>query len=440
MKVKFAKFAVIMNMILTFNASHSKAADLSLADQYRQILVNPYTLQSSPESVLGHNDESQSRVKTSLVSTNMGIMNLLNGAAFTAHQFLGYSGAGFLQMNEFIQRFRNEVLRLQSKTLESLGQDAKTVLILGATVDGFGKGYEVIDSMRKEGLLKNVIVVGMASNEAVTYHLQGLKEGWGDVISPKQDLFYLKETFVDEQGNRSWELKTSPGSESDTAKILKDLSRLSTAGVMTFNVFGGGAQAFNETMELILEARNRPAPVEINLNIGFEPGKPKKDSGYRAADMLAFVIAEHPELLSKNVQLNIIQKNKRMKLRAYKNSQAYKTLSQDSKNAKSSIEALKFKDQSPEVQAQIKYFQILVDLEKLPLKEIELFRLRSSHELSQSRQDMMDHLRNQNVSAYEAFMSRVDNCTRCAGDSQMVEANYKQSLRIRTCSMLLGSK
>ncbi|MCB0411772.1 MAG: hypothetical protein KDD22_04560 [Bdellovibrionales bacterium] len=72
----------------------------------------------------------------------------------------------------------------------------------------------------------------MSSNEAVNYHLEGQEKGWGDVISPRQELFFLKETYINALGTKSWELKTGPTSESDTAKVLKDLSRLPGAGTM----------------------------------------------------------------------------------------------------------------------------------------------------------------------------------------------------------------
>jgi hypothetical protein len=361
------------------------------------------------------------------------ILHRVGDRRFTAHQFLGYSGASFADLELYKAQLRTRAIELNRRTRRAEGKDAVTVYILGATLDGFGVGYDILHELIAAGEIKNAVVAGMASNEAITYHLEGLEKGWGDVVSPKQEIVFFKQTYTDAQGHRSWELKGFEGDESDTPKVLKELSRFANAGRMTFNVFGGGMQAFNETLEMILESRNRPQPVEIKLFLGHQPGKVKKDTGFRAADMLAFLLNHNRFLLNRRISVRAASPTlgQELSISQMNREPGFQRLTADLKVAPAKLTELRATETSPEVQAQIKYFTVLQGLVNLPLHEIEKFRVRSSLQIAEARARLMDPA----AETASLIKAAVDQCVGCGDD---VEAVRREYLRRNVCDESLA--
>ncbi|TVQ77149.1 MAG: hypothetical protein EA369_09570 [Bradymonadales bacterium] len=246
-------------------------------------------------------------MKTSLASFWFGIQELVGGNPFAIYEYTGFSGATYSDMDQYSSDFREMVRAAVARTQRELGNNARTVFVLGASTDGFGKGYEILQEMRGSGEISNAIVAGMASNEVVKYHLEGAENGWGDVISPHQDIVFLMQTYSDSDGNRSWELKTFPNGPSETVRLLTVASEEGGAAVSRMEVIEGGAQAFREAVEFLLEASgvSTAGVLELVLNVGYEAGKPKKDKGYRAASQLALLINEAPALVPKIVSVKV---------------------------------------------------------------------------------------------------------------------------------------
>lgn len=351
---------------------------------------------------------------------------------FTAHQFLGFSGASFLDLERYKSEFRKRVLELSQNTLKKYGKEAKTVYILGGSLDGFGIGYKILKELIDSGRIQNALVTGMVSNAVIAYHLEGLEKGWGHVISPDQEITMFKQTFIDSKGNPSWELKSTPQGESDTPRILKDLSRYSNAGQMSFNVFGGGAQAFNETLEMILESRNRPNQIDIHLYNDHQPGKAKKDTGYRAANMLSYVLANNTYLLNKKINIKIKQLDspRKVSLGTYRNSKGHSEMAYDLERADTELIRLKTLEATPEVQARINYFEVLRTLDKLPLKELENFRYRSSLGISEARDAIKNSKFTETVLIKESVLDRLDSCQRCLEDIEEIQQRFHQ---VKSC-------
>lgn len=364
------------------------------------------------------------------------ILQKVGGKPFTAHQFLGFSGASYFDLDRYKEELVERAIELNQQTLRQNGDEAVTVYILGATYDGFGVAYHLLQELIDSGRIRNALVTGMASDEAINFHLEGLEKGWGHVIAPSQNIAYFKKTFTDANGNRSWELKTSPESESDTPKILKNLSRYPNAGTMTFNVFGGGFQAFNETLEMILESRNRPHQVQIRLYSSHRPGKPAKDTGYRAADMLAYVLVENPFLLNEKIDVQVISENldRIMEIQQYSTSASFLQMRDDASNAADRLLDLNSRAISPETQALINYYEVLEKLNQLPLREIENFRSRTSYDLMEARQRLLER---QALAPFEeqSIFDRVDKCITCNADIEQIARRYRQ--RLQDCSNLL---
>jgi hypothetical protein len=207
---------------------------------------------------------------------------------FTVYEYLGFSGAGYQDMDLYRQDFTRGVLEAVKNTTERYGSTAKTVFLLGGTVDGFGAGYEIIDDLIKQGRLlrKNVIVGGLVADAAVPYHLEGIEKGWGDVISPKQDVLFLMNTYKEPGQTESWELRSSPRGRSATVRVLTKLFSYRKAQSVSLEVFGGGAIAKKEAREF-LERREAPEKMFLVLRPDYPPQKPEKLTGLPAATALA---------------------------------------------------------------------------------------------------------------------------------------------------------
>lgn len=282
----------------------AQAQVVSPANQMRQILGESQITTTNYIDRL--QKESQSKIQTELHRLLIAIENAAGNRPFAMHEFLGYSGADYADKEGFKNDFRRIIKQVVAKTKANLGSEAVTVLALGGTVDGFGVGYDIIDDLKKTGQIKDVIVVGLVSDQAVQYHAEGIEKGWGDVISPKQDFLYLADTYT-KDGSKVWELKSSPTSASDTVRFLLD-SRRSSYSVM--HVMEGGEQAFKESVEMLLEAaRDANAgvktDVEMKLYAGYREGKPKKMKGYKAATQMTYLLLKYPGLQPANVSVSV---------------------------------------------------------------------------------------------------------------------------------------
>lgn len=288
--VRKAFFFLILG--ISFVAVELRAQSMP-AEQYRQFIGEASDI-----------SEQDSKVKTSLNAFVKDIKDRVGSSKFDLYQFTGYSGASYSDMSKFEIDFRARVAAAVQRTQLKFEQTAKTVFVLGTTTDGFGRGYEIINEMRESGEISNVIVGGMASDEAVKYHLEGAEQGWGDVISPHQDLVFLMNTYSDNAGNRSWELKRNESDQSETTRLLIVANEMG-ASISRMEVFEGGAQAFEEAVEFLLEASQASSSnrFELGLVYDFEPGNRSKDKGYRAATQLALLINDVPSIVPDSVNV-----------------------------------------------------------------------------------------------------------------------------------------
>ena len=227
--------------------------------------------------------------KTVIVSTLSSFVSelekLTEGKPFVVHEFLGFSGADFADIDGFRNDFKQRILDIVKSTSESFGPDAKTVLLLGGTLDGFGVGYNVIAELREKGEIKNVIVGGLVSDAAVKYP---------ESISPKQDLLLFMNVYKEPGKDEAWELVSQLGGASATVEVLTKIISNPNAKVVSMELYEGGAQALREATEynINMEGLALEKTKELVLHVGYEPKKVDKAKGIRAASNLAVILSD----------------------------------------------------------------------------------------------------------------------------------------------------
>ncbi|MFN8790637.1 MAG: hypothetical protein ACK5Y2_04195 [Bdellovibrionales bacterium] len=216
---------------------------------------------------------------------------LTNGAPVVTELFAGFSSAGY----------QTELLKsdLQAYTKASIsenkrlyGPNTKTVFISGATAEGIGLVYS--PEVAGPDLLK----IGIVSDQALAYEMK-----YGNQIAP-QDLIFLVKTFTDKSGSRTWEVKPTEGDTSYNNSAHDQIDSKKSK----FNLFEGGEIGFKEALEWLenrASASFARRKFELNLFLGYEATKHKKDKGYRAASQLTQILLRFPELIPTNVTVNL---------------------------------------------------------------------------------------------------------------------------------------
>jgi hypothetical protein len=162
------------------------------------------------------------------------------------------------------------------------------------------------------------------------------------------------------------------------------------------------------------------------------PGNAKKDTGYRAADMLAYVLAQNPFLLNDKIDVRIISGTGDVyRALDFKRSSTFLKIEKDIAVAKKRIEELKTeKTPSVETEALIRYYEVLSELNKLPLLEIQNFRQRSTAELTSVR----GNLRGKYGQEYDQLGRILDVCLFCEADGGRLQDLYLRSNGLVNCS------
>ncbi len=260
---------------------------ISPADKYREAIGETVDPRLSPNE-----RNSYSKVKTSFRSFEDSIMTEIGDRHFSVSEFLGYSGAGYGNLGKFESNFARKIIETNKRTLKEGGANAVTVLVLGGSKDGFGKGYEIIRQLQEEGQIKNVLVAGMVSEGVVKYHLEGIQKGWGEVIAGENDVLFLMKTYRQKDGSTSWELKERPEDASKTVEILTNLGSKDLNLFTSMEIFEGGKQAFREGIEYMLETYGKSGNFELTLNVEYDAGRATKDTGFRAATNITYTPQE----------------------------------------------------------------------------------------------------------------------------------------------------
>lgn len=247
--------------------------------------------------------DKSSKVVTSYGTFFYNLSRMIGGQSFRAIEIVGFSGAGY----QDIERYKGEVKTQLDRQLNGIQSGGKVVVVLGGSIDGIGAAYDVLNELKKSDKYKNVVVVGMVSDQVVKYQLEGKIKGWGDTLSPHQQLLLALST---EKG--SWELieaKPAPVYYSDTLKehvpgtsrtvdILLDLAKLQNCQKAELHVFEGGDQALREGLEFSARTSEvaKAEKLAMVLHTGYEPSEKKvkqgKDKGFRAATQLAIANME----------------------------------------------------------------------------------------------------------------------------------------------------
>ncbi len=222
------------------------------------------------------------QVVTSLRQFVDAITGIVGNKPFTVYEYLGFSGASYRNLENYKSHVKLRALAAQRETRKQFGAGAIPVFLLGGTTDGFGAAYDVLQELRDGGKLQNVVVAGLVSDAAVKYHLQGLQEGWGEVISPKQDVLLLMDVYKSPGHDEAWELLKKPDGTSATVQVLLDLAAKPSARQVTMELFEGGAQAVKEAIEYLFVGQSSPL-TRLVLHVGYEPKKIEKSRGFRAA-------------------------------------------------------------------------------------------------------------------------------------------------------------
>lgn len=222
------------------------------------------------------------------------ILKLTQGAPFMAYEYLGFSGAGYKDLHQFKEDFQRTVVQAYETTKKRYGPSAKIVFLLGGTTDGFGVGYSIIAELiaQKQFNRHDVIVGGLVSDAAVKYHLEGVEKGWGDVISPDQDVLLLLDVYKEPGQDESWELRTEKNGTSATVDVLTKLFAAPNAHGITMELFEGGAIAEKEALEFVQYWSDRVVIAtksfpRLVLRTGYLPKKPAKLTTTPAATALA---------------------------------------------------------------------------------------------------------------------------------------------------------
>lgn len=280
---KTLRSVVAMNVLmLTLSPVALLAQSLSPANTYRQHIGEPVIEATFPRN------ESSSSVKTGRRDFFDALTSRANGRPLNITEIVGFSGARYSDP----EKLKSDLRSLFTSQAVAGNPATANVIILGATTDGIGVGYEVIEELKQRGLVHNVITAGVVSEQAVKYP---------DSIA-RQNVLFLVESFRAENGSQSWEVRTTPTSSSETVNVLTDIQGRATVRMV---VLEGGAVALNEGIELLIEQRNREGRVEMILSVGYEAGRPSKDQGPRAASQIALLVEKYPNLLPSNVDLRI---------------------------------------------------------------------------------------------------------------------------------------
>ena len=234
---------------------------------------------------------ARQEVVTTLPAFIKALRTRIGKRPFAVYEYLGFSGAGYSDVDRYKRNFKQRVLAAQQETKKKWGPNAITVFLLGGTTDGFGAGYEVLQQLRDSGRLPGVIIAGLVSDAAVKYHLQGAQEGWGDVISPQQDLLLLMDVYKKPGQEEAWELLSKKGGMSATVQVLRDLAQFGNAKQVTMALFEGGQQAIKEAAEYLYALQNN-RKARLVLHVGYEPKKIDKAKGFRGASNIAWLLKD----------------------------------------------------------------------------------------------------------------------------------------------------
>jgi hypothetical protein len=297
-KMKVSNLIVPLALLLSTSAF---AQSQSPANQLRV----SYGEQEVSSSIFGREETRESRssrVHSDYIDFVLALRDSVGNRPSSMHEFMGFSGAGYAEKDVFVSDFKNAVIGAVNETKARLGSNAVTVLVLGGTLDGFGIGYDIIDDLKKSGQIKDVVVAGMVSDQAVKYHMDGVKQGY-DVISPKQDHILVMKTYT-EGGNQTWELKDSKTDTSKTVDLLNRYNLLSgSSSYSVMHVMEGGEQAIKESMEMLVENtraqqtfQKGAVSPEMRLYVGYREGKVAKMKGYKAATQMVRILAQFPQL------------------------------------------------------------------------------------------------------------------------------------------------
>lgn len=236
-------------------------------------------------------------IKKPVITDNLNdfvaeVVKLTNGKAFAAYEYLGFSGAGYENLDQYKKDFERAVLQASKDTRKRYGSSAKTIFLLGGTTDGFGVGYQVIDSLiaQKKLLRQDVIVGGLVSDAAVKYQFEGMEKGWSDVISPYQDVLLLMNVDKEPGKTEGWELRKNK-SGSATVDVLTKLFAQPNARYISLELFEGGEIASKEAREFLRQWEGKmfiaTKGIRMVLRPGYHPKKPEKLKGVPAATDLA---------------------------------------------------------------------------------------------------------------------------------------------------------
>ncbi len=251
------------------------------------LLQGQHTPQTPAEEYRSMRSGIRPIVVTTLLEFTKAIQRRVGSRPFAVYEYLGFSGAGYSDIEFYKRHFKLRALFAQKETKDKFGDNAVTVFLLGGTTDGFGAGYDVLQTLRDPKVLKDdddVIVAGLVSDAAVDSHKE-----YGGVISPNQDVLLLMDVYKAPGQKESWELLSEKGGRSATVQVLLDLAGKSNAKQVTMELFEGGKQAVKEAQEYLMEgARSRK--TRLVLHPGYEPKKLEKAGKIRAAtDVGVFV-------------------------------------------------------------------------------------------------------------------------------------------------------
>lgn len=305
LSVATATFVVGMNPSYATDSNSNAVALEQLKQMSISEMISTYRSQLG-ESVYVNEQQanSQSRVVTQYDVFKYRLARMIGGSQFSAIEIVGFSGAGYNDIERFKEQVRGQILVEAERV-----KDGKVVLVLGGSIDGIGAAYDVAEKLRAEGM-KNLVVVGMVAQEVVKYQLEGKIQGWGDVLSPKQDLLLLVDNSRNGQQG-SWELTEKPNGSSRTVDIVLDLTKLQNNVSTRFQVYEGGEQSIKETIELAARSSSVAADKRINIDliVGHEPAekqvKKGKDKGFRAATQLVEFLASPERVASSNANVSV---------------------------------------------------------------------------------------------------------------------------------------
>lgn len=201
-------------------------------------------------------------------------------------QMVGFSGVGYSD----IDTYKREVLA-QLETIQERNPGKPITVLLGGSKDGFGAAYEVLHENKYR--FSDLRVAGMISNAIVEFIEY-------DPLSSKQGNLLI---YTPHEAG-SFELKSGPNQLSETVKVMGD----SRWGKTYLIAHEGGKIAITETLEYLMEGQNNrnAANNKVVLTVGYEGEKVKNmGAGYRAAMQTAYILHQFPELLGRNISVEV---------------------------------------------------------------------------------------------------------------------------------------